>query len=454
MTQGIFCIFLTLLLSGCALKTEELPNEMVIEKLYGEQKDQNISETWWRDYNVEALTILVENALSHNHDMISALEKIKQAELQLRIAGVSLFPSASLSASTSSKHSTSVLGNDWQTNRSSGISLGVSYEIDLWGKIDAMNKVALSSFKATQYDWQTVRLSLISGVVSGYFEYCSLSERIVIAQQNLDDAKRLLAIVEARYQEGSVSALDVSRQQSTLLSQEATLLSLHLTKRELLHSLALLAGITPHKFTLEEHPFETIVIPNVEADIPSQLLLNRPDIASAYAQSQGAKASIDATAAKRFPSFSLSGSGGLGSAALLAMRDPSGALSSSLGLAYNLFDGGKTEYEISIEESKERSLLASYHRSVLNALKEVEDALATHAYNKDKGRIQDELLIQSERSLNLALEQYKQGATDFSTLLDAQRSFYQVKDQMIQQRLSTLQSTVTLYKVFGGGWKR
>ncbi len=443
------------LLSGCSPKQVHLDTSFPMEDVYEHAlyQENKVFSLWWKSFGVVELDEFIGEALENNHDILVALEKMKQAQFQAKIAGISLFPSASFSASSASKYNAPSLDDAWKAGRSSSLSLGVSYELDVWGKLEATNNVALASLRISEYDKEALKLSLIAGLITSYFQYSALNERMVIAHQNLENARQLLRIVEARYEEGSVSALDVSSQRSTLLSQELSFRNLESNRELLRHTLALLSGKKPEYFKVKSPSFEKVVLPQIDAGIPSEILFNRPDIASARAQLKSAEASIYAADAKRFPSFSLNGSSGLASNVLLALRDPSGSLGASLGMAYSLFDAGNGRYEVEVEESKASILLHTYHKTILTALKEVEDSLYSARFAMDKGVILQKLLEENERSLALALEQYKQGFADFSRLLEAQRSFYQMKDQMVQHRLEELLTRVSLYKVLGGGWR-
>lgn len=456
MKRDIIGLSLALLLSGCTLKTFELNKDIAFSESYLHVKaqEQIISEQWWKEFGSETLSVVVEESLKNNHDMLSAYEKLTQARLQLGIAKSDLYPSASLSGSSSAKRTSSnVEEGDWKSSRSSSISMGISYELDVWKKIEASTKASEASFKASQYDWDALHLSLAASMTSNYLQYIALEERIKIAYQNLESAKKLLEIVEAKYKEGSVSEVDVSRQKTTLLSQEASLLSLKQTQQELFHAMAVLSGKKPEAFALKKESFETITLPNVDAGMPSALLLHRPDIASIRAQIEAQESTIYATYVKRFPSFSLSGSAGLVSNLLLGLSNPSGSLSSSVGASYALFDNGVADLELDIQKSKGKALLLSYEKTVFTALKEVENALYDVHVSAEKEIIQQKLLHESERSFELAKDKYTFGSSDFATLVDAQRTLYQVKDQMIQQRLSKILATVELYKVLGGGWQ-
>jgi len=451
----LVCLSIGLLVSGCTLTTFEYQSNLRMEEnyLHASAQRQTIDSAWWKEFGSETLNSLVAQMLERNHDLLSSYETLKQAQLQLHVSKTALSPSATLSASSAAKRNISDIDRpDWKTTRSSGATLGISYEIDVWNKLEASVKASEATLKATQYDWDALRLSLIANTVESYLQYVALEERIVIARQNLESARELLKIVEAKYEAGSVSEVDVSQQKTTLLSQESTLLGLQQSQQESFHAIAILCGEKPEVFGMRKEPFNTFAIQEIQTALPSDLLLNRPDIASSRAQIESAEYAIYVAYVERFPSFSLTGSAGLASDVLASLANPSAALNGALGLGYTLFDNGKADDQLSIEKSKAKKLVIAYEQTVLTALQEVEDALfALHIANQ-KSQVQEQLLQESERSYRLALDQYTYGSTDFATLIGAQRTLYQVKDATVQQKLTKLLATVDMYKVLGGGW--
>lgn len=457
MKLSLVCLSIGFVLSGCTLKTFEYKSDLRMEEhyLHASAQKQTIDSAWWKEFSSETLNRLVAHMLEHNHDLLSSYETLKQAQLQLHVSKTSLSPSASLSANSTGKRNALDIDNtDWKTTRSSGATLGISYEIDVWNKLEASVKASEATLKATQYDWDALRLSLIANMIESYLQYVALEERIVIARENLQSARELLKIVQAKYEAGSVSEVDVSQQKTTLLSQESTLLGLQQSQQEYFHAIAILCGEKPEVFEMRKEPFSTFAIQEIQTGLPSDLLLNRPDIASSRAQIESAEYAIYVAYVERFPSFSLTGSAGLASDVLASLANPSATLSGALGLSYTLFDSGKADDQLSIEKSKAKKLVITYEKTVLTALQEVEDALFALQIANKKSDVQEQLLQESERSYRLALDQYTYGSTDFATLINAQRTLYQVKDTTVQQKLTKVLATVDMYKVLGGGWQQ
>lgn len=407
---------------------------------------------WWRSFGSAELSGLVDAALHASPDMAIAAERVRQAEAQVRIAGSTLFPVLNFSAA-SARRETRPQGGSWSGDDSSSAALSASYEIDLWGRNASGVRAAESSLRASRYDQETVRLTLVSGVASGYFQLLSLRGRLAVARENLAIAERVFKVVDARARNGAVSALDVARQQAAVLAQRAALPPLELQERQTLVALAILLGRQPQGFDAAASNVSAVLVPRIAAGIPAQLLVRRPDLASAEAQLAAANANVAAARAALLPSISLTGSAGLASEVLLNfLNAPAAAWSIGAALAQPIFNGGRLRAQVDAAASRERELVENYRKAVLAALADVEDALAAGGRSSAQELLQEQVVAQARRALKLAEIRYREGADDLLSALDAQRTLFQAEDQLAQIRLSRLQASVGLFKALGGGW--
>jgi outer membrane protein TolC len=188
--------------------------------------------------------------------------------------------------------------------------------------------------------------------------------------------------------------------------------------------------------------------------LPAQLLLRRPDLASAEAQLAAVNANVAAARAALLPTISLTGSAGLASDVLLNfLNAPAAALAIGASLLQPIFDGGRLRAQVDVAASRERELVENYRKFILAALADVESALAAGSRSADQEAVQEQVVVQSRLALNLAAIRYREGADDLLTVLDAQRTLFQAEDQLAQIRLSRLQASIGLFKALGGGWQ-
>jgi outer membrane protein, multidrug efflux system len=408
---------------------------------------------WWRSFGSADLSGLIDAALRASPDMAIAAEHVRQAEAQVRIAGSTLFPALNASAGTGRQETRPQRGG-WSGDNSSSAALSASYEIDLWGKNASGVRAAESSLLATRFDQETVRLTLVAGVASAYFQVLSLRARLVIARENLEIAERVFKVVDARARYGAVSALDVARQQAAVLAQRAAIPPLELQERQTLYALAILLGRQPEEFDPAASTVSAVLVPRIAPGIPAALLVRRPDLASAEAQLAAANANVAAARAALLPSISLTGSAGLASNVLLNfLSAPTAAVAIGASLLQPIFDGGRLRAQVDLAASRERELIENYRRFILAALADVESALAAGSRSVDQEVLQRQVLVQARLALKLAEVRYRGGADDLLTVLDAQRTLFQAEDQLAQIRLARLQASVGLFKALGGGWK-
>lgn len=457
----LLALVLALGLGGCALTEPVARPELNLPAAWSEPGAVSPNEAsaqsllWWQHFNSSQLDALVGAAMLASPDLRIQAERVIQAELALSSMRAALFPSLSLGGNTGWSRSDSGDrgGSVVSERKSSALNLSASYELDLWGRVAASVDSASASLAASRYDHDAARLSMAASVATTYFQWLALQSRIDIARQNLAIAERVLRVVDARYRNGAASALDVSRQQTTVLAQRAAIEPLEVQARQTRSALAILLGRTPQQLALADERVDALAIPIVPAGLPAELLLRRPDLASAEAGLVAAAANVAAARAELLPRFSLSGSGGIASEFLLALADPSTTLALSASIVQTIFDGGRLRTQVDISRSRQRELVEVYRKAILTALKEVEDALGNTARDANLETAQRQILGQAERTLRLAELRYREGADDLLSVLDAQRTLFSTQDQLAQLRQSRLADAVGLYRALGGGWQ-
>ena len=460
-------VILTLAIGACSTPGKSPPAPEIVSNMPTAWSEQSLTDgnaavnaEWWRSFNSPELSTLIDAALDANPDLAIATERVRQAEAQVRIAGASLFPELSVGVATA-RSKTRPDGGAWSSSDGSSASFSASYELDLWGRNAAGVRSAESSLRATRFDLETARLTLVAGVADGYFQVLSLRGRLATARENLAIADRVFAVVDARVRNGAASALDLARQQTAVLTQRATIPPLELQERQTLFALALLLGKPPEGFdvgliaaTNSPTDFSALLVPAITPGLPADLLTRRPDLASAEAQIAAAHANVGAARAALLPGIQLTGSAGLASKVLLNFLDaPTAAWSLGASLMQTIFDGGRLRSQVDVSSSMEREMVENYRKAILAGLADVESTLAANQRTAEQDALQNQILEQARRALRLAEIRYREGVDDLLVVLDAQRTLFQAEDQLAQIRLARLQAAVGLYKALGGGWR-
>lgn len=443
-----------LALAGCAVTSPRLEPAVPVPAAWNEAQavpGATVPSEWWQSFQSRELAGLVEAALAGNPDLAAAAERVRQAEAQVRIAGASLLPTLDLTAGTSRREQRG--GQPRLVNESTTATLVAAYELDLWGRLASGVTAARSGLAATDYDRETVRLTLTASVAVAYFDLLSLRGRIAIARQNLAIAERVLAVVDARVRNGAASPLDLARQRTAVLNLRAAIEPAELQERQTLAALAVLVGRPPEGFVVAAQSLAGLAVPAVAPGLPAEVLVRRPDIAASEARLAAANANVAAARAALLPSITLTGAAGYASASLLSFGSSSATvLTIAAALAQPIFDGARRQATVDLNAARERELLELYRATILSSFADVESALAAAAFTANQERFQEEAVREARRALALAEIRYREGADDLLVVLDAQRTAFTTEDQLAQTRLARLQASVGLYRALGGGW--
>ena len=435
-------IALSLALSACSLAPNYQRPQMAIPTGWssGVGTAHESGSPFWQDLGSEQLNRLIDNVLAQNLDLEAALHRVEQARAQAKVASAPLYPNVNASGSASR-----TFQNPQDKNAASG-GAEISYEVDLWGKNRNRARSANYRIDASEFDREALRLVVTSDATNLYAQILSLNDRVQIAQYNLNNAQEILRIVEARFNAGSVSGLEVSQQRVAVNNFRSALAALIEQRSTTANALAILLGLAPQSFTAPDAPLASLKMPAVDLTPPATLLTARPDIESAEANLRAANADIGEARAAFFPSLTLSAStviaAGFGNPAAAASSIASGVLAP-------IFTGGQLTGNLENVTARQKELAASYQKTVLIAFQEVEDALATLKGANDRAEIARSSVIESQNAYNIAKAQFDAGAIDYLNLLDTQRSLYLAQDSQIAINQAQLQSFVLLRKAMG-----
>lgn len=404
---------------------------------------------WWQRFESSRLNRLMAQALDQSPNLERAEQQLRQAEWQMRGAGATVFPRLTLGANTRTGRSEGDNGN-WQDAESTSANIGLSYELDLWGRVAAERASARASFAASEFDYRAAWLSLTGAVANAWFEYQALQARMAITRDNIALSEEVMRVVDVRFRNGAASAADVARQRTSLLSQKAQLPPLQYQAEQSRRALAVLLGEVPQSLSLTGASFRDIRIPELTPGTPSDVLYRRPDVGAVEARLQAADADLASARRAFLPELSLSAGLSLATGNLFSLSDASDSRDAALSLSQLIFDGGRTRAQTGQTKARRLELLAQYRQTLLTALQETDDALGQVDLQREQELSDRAILEQAERTLRLTEVRYREGSDDLLTLIDAQRSLFQARDQLIQRRLNRLSAAVTLYQALGG----
>jgi NodT family efflux transporter outer membrane factor (OMF) lipoprotein len=295
---------------------------------------------------------------------------------------------------------------------------------------------------------------VLSSVSTTYFDILATKERLKVARDNVANAESFMNSIRARFKQGIGTALDVAQQENVVATQRATVPPLEQHLQQDIDALAILLGKMPEGVEAPDDNMADLAVPIVASGMPSDLLTRRPDVRNAEAQLESAHADIITARAAFFPSISLTADGGYASGALSTLFKP-GSLLWSVGssAAQPIFEGGRLMGGLELRKARYDELLQNYHKAVVSAFSDVEDALAgvqqTAAEEVAQGYAEETAL----HAYQLSQKQLEGGIVDITTVLNVQRTLFAAQDALVQAKLQHLQAVVGLYKALGGGWK-
>lgn len=464
MTPHPFLVALALL-AGCSLGPDYARPDAEVPAAY-RATAQTAAQAWpdngwWRGFGSLELNGLIDAARAQNFDLAAAVARVRQADAQLRVSGSALLPTAdvqgrqdwSRSAGSGRGFAGVSRGVRYTETRTTQLSLGISWELDFWGRLRATRDVSLANALASRFDQQTVALTVVTSVASTWFQACALRDRLDVSARNLADAEFILRAITARQAAGTATLLDVSQQEALVAAIRTTQPGLRSQLEQQVNALGLLTGRPPSTITLRPGTLVTLRLPEVASGVPSELLARRPDVATAEAQLQAANANIRVARANFYPSVTLSGSAGWSSLALGTLFGPGSLFASAAAnAAQTVFDNGLRTAQFDQSRARYDELLADYRTAVLQAFTDVEDGIQTYGFATEQQRLSEKTVSIAQRSADIARAQLLAGTVDIVTALQVQTTLFNNLDTLAQIRLSRFQALLSLYKALGGGW--
>jgi NodT family efflux transporter outer membrane factor (OMF) lipoprotein len=416
---------------------------------------QQLATDWWRGFGSARLNDYIAQAQSANDDIGAAIARVREADAQARIAGAALLPSLAADAGATRERAQPSTGGPLTSFNMFAAGLSASYQLDFWGRNRDLHDAALFAAKASRFDRETVALTVLTSVAMSYFEVLEFHDRLQVAQQNLENAQTILKDLEFEATVGTATALDVAQQATTVATVNASIPPLQQQLRQSIDALAILIGQPPEQLDPGEGSLDALTLPAVGAGLPSQLLARRPDVAEAEAQLMAANANIAAARAAFFPSFDLTATGGYESTALGSLLSPATRVFAlSAAVDQTIFDNGTLGGQYQYSKGRYAELLSDYHKTVLSALGNVEDALIAVQQSAELQLRQQDAADKARRAFEFAQLQFQAGTTNVLTMLNTETALFSAQDALVQAKFAHMQALLELYQALGGGWRQ
>jgi NodT family efflux transporter outer membrane factor (OMF) lipoprotein len=459
----------TLFFDGCAVGPKFATPEAPVPAAWSAQKDprvivqEQINSAWWKGFNDPVLEHLIDLAYHQNLPLQIAGLRIVEARAQLGIATGAQFPQvleATAQGAAIGFGKNDITAGDDRRFLHLSAGFDATWEMDFWGKyrhaVDAQAAALLSS----EADYNSGIVSLTAEVARTYVSVRTFEVLIAQTQTNVKIQEESLQIAQARFKNGATSELDVAQAQTQFEGTRATIPQLQISLQQARNALSTLLGQPPGGIeALLAGPPEIPKPPEkVALSVPAEMLRRRPDIRSAELAAAAQCARVGAATAELYPSFSLFGSIGtdaLHSSAVKVNLFSPASFFYAVGpqISWPFFTFGRTRNAIRVEDARLQELLINYRDTVLRADQEVENALTGYLNAHEAATFQQASVAAAQRAVELALVQYREGATDFQRVLDAQRALLTQQTNFAQTISSVDTYFISIFKALGGGWE-
>jgi NodT family efflux transporter outer membrane factor (OMF) lipoprotein len=451
------------MVSGCskdAIKLRHQPDLVTPAQWTVEDVDgSTILADWWEAFEDDRLDGLVMTALESNHDLRAAAARVTAAAMQARIAGADLLPAIGAGWRGAGQRQNfiglpipgaedKVLS---RTFKSSGVSLDVSWEADVWGKLSAGKQAAVSDYEAAEADFWAARLSLVAQTSKAWFAVLESFQQVELAKRTVASYRTTADRIRGRYERGLQSSLDLRLALSSLDRAEALLQQREDQLGRGIRQLEILLGQYPAA-SLKPSDRLPPVPPVPPAGIPSELVSRRPDLIAAEKRMWAAGARWTEARKSLYPSFSLSGGIGTSTSDFLQVVNGNFFVWNLVGnVMQPVFQGGRLRAQIELRDAQSREAASAWAQAVLRAFSEVESALAAESLLAKQEEELASALRQSAASWELAEDRYNSGLEGFVTVLESQRRSLDAESALLSVRRERLDSRVDLHLSLGGG---
>lgn len=446
-------------LSGCTVGPDYVRNatEVPAKYRFEDAKARDTANTaWWTQFGDRELERLIGIALAENKSVLIAAARVEEFYGRYGAQRGQQFPQAGLQGQGASQRSSRVATpaipfGDVTADQYS-LDLGVSFELDLWGRLRRASEAAKADLLAVEENRRTVILSLVSAVASSYVALLDLDRQLEIASNTVKTRAESLRIFDLRFKGGVISEIELQQVRSEYETALAAIPTLEKQIAQQETNLSLLLGRNPGPIA-RGGTLDKLALPAVPSGLPSELLERRPDIRQAEQQLIAANARIGVAKAAFYPSISLTGVLGTASANLSNLFDGA-AKTWTYAAAINqpVFTGGTLLGQLRVSEAQQKQALYAYQQSIQTAFGEVENSLVDQAKTRDQLAAQTRQVAALGRYAQLARLRYDNGYTSYIEVLDAERSLFNAQLQLAQTQGQQYFALINLYKALGGGW--
>jgi NodT family efflux transporter outer membrane factor (OMF) lipoprotein len=439
-------LFLTV--GGCTRPTKEPAMPVQIPDSFSFRGTEPLQGKWWRAFEDRELNSLIDRALTHNFDLLTAWDRLAQAQALARKTDASLWPQANLAAEAGRTRRET----DGAVNYSSLYSVGVaaSYEVDLWSELRSSQRAARLDVQAQRDAVDTAAITIAASIANTWYQLAEAKALVRIARDQIKINQDVLKIVTVKWRKGAARAADLYRQQQLVASTEAQLITAEETVQLLQYALSVLIGGQPELAWQQITVASPELPPTPDIGVPSDVLLRRPDVRRSYRQVQAANERLAAAIADQYPRISISAYAETSSTVKVRDLFDDWLANLAANAVQPIFDRDLRKAEVQRQKAIVSERIHTWSQTILDALEEVERALT-------RERQQTQLLENLEHRLDLARrtyqrnqESYIKGQVDYIRVLESLESLQALERNAATARRTLIQRRIDLYRSIAG----
>ena len=454
----LFIAFGALLLSSCKVTKPYQAPVVQTDSLFRdhEAKDtMSVASLHWDElFKDPTLQSLINRGIQHNLSLQVAYTRIQQAQAYYSQSKAAFLPSLDANAGVTTSKLSEAQGFGIRTSATQ-YQLGVStaWEADIWGKLKSSKRAGLASLLQTDAARRVVQTQLVADIANYYYLLLALDQQLAITYQTVSNWDTTVQTMRALKEAARVTEAAVVQSEAQRYAAEVTIPDLKQSIRETENLLSILLGTSPNvigRSKLQDQQMDSLI----KTGVPAQLLANRPDVAQAELNFRYYFELTNVTRTYFYPSLSITGSTGLNSLDVKDLFDPSSFVASiGAGLAQPIFNRRVNKTRLEVAKLQQREALLGFQNTLLNAGREVSNAMSLHQTAQDKIGIRTNQVNALQLSVEYSLELLRNGFANYTEIITARQSLLQAELGRVNDRLQQLQAVVELYRSLGGGWK-
>lgn len=454
----LFGGLLLFILSSCKIYEPYQSPHIETQSLYPHEMSLDsttLADMPWQElFEDPYLQDLIAEGLANNYNLKIAVQQIRQAEAYYKESRARLFPSLTIGANYAYSDFSEAQGLGIESANQFTLSASSRWEADIWGKLSNAKKANLAALLASEAARRAVQTQLIADIATTYYNLLALDAQLEITRQTVENRIATVQTMKSLHEGAVVTGAAVVQTLANRYSAEIIIPDLIQSIEVTENTLSILLGRPPSEF--EHGEFENLdALDSLEVGIPAQLLRNRPDIIRAEYQFRSAFELTQSARAYFYPQLTITAEGGFQNLELVDLLNPASIFANIIGgLTQPIFQNGTNKRRLEVAKAQKLQALYNLKRTVINAGREVSNALSSYKTAKQKAALRANQLDALQKSVEFSQQLLEYGEANYTEVLNAQQSLLSARLGSIQDQLQQLQAVVSLYRSLGGGWNQ